>query len=193
MFLENLKNKKIILASKSPRRKELLEGLHINFEIKVSDVEENFPSHLKNEEIAVYLAEKKANAMSLELDNDTVIIAADTLVFLGDKILEKPKDEKSAFEMLSFLSGKKHQVISGVCVLTKNKSESFYDITDVYFKELTQKEINFYIQKYKPFDKAGSYGIQEWIGFIGIEKINGSYFNVMGLPLFKLQNVLEKI
>jgi len=193
MFLENLKNKKIILASKSPRRKELLEGLNVDFEIKVSDVEESFPSHLKNEEIAVYLAEKKANAMLSNLGIDTVIIAADTLVFLGDKILEKPKDEKAAFEMLNLLSGKKHQVISGVCVLTQNKKVCFYDITDVYFKELKEKEINFYIQKYKPFDKAGSYGIQEWIGFIGIEKISGSYFNVMGLPLFKLQEVLEKI
>ncbi|MFD1551846.1 septum formation protein Maf [Putridiphycobacter roseus] len=193
MLLENIAHKKVILASKSPRRQELLKGLNIPFEVLTREVDESYPKHLAPTEIATFLAEKKANAFLDILQADNLIICADTIVVLGEVVLGKPKDATEAFEMLRALSGKQHQVITGVCVKTDKKTISFSSTTTVAFKTLEDSEIKFYIDTYKPYDKAGSYGIQEWIGYIGISNINGSYFNVMGLPLFELNEVLAKI
>lgn len=184
---------KIILASKSPRRQFLLNELGVNFEIKTKDVPEDFPSTLRQHEIPVYLCEHKAKAFIDELTYDNVVITADTIVWVDDKVLNKPEDKKEAIEMLQLLSGKKHEVYTGVCLLTKHKMKSFYVKTDVYFKNLSKEEIEFYVDTYKPYDKAGAYGAQEWIGYIGVEKIIGSYFNVMGLPVKELYEELIKL
>jgi septum formation protein len=175
----------ILLASNSPRRKELLAGLGLTFEVRVKEVHEDFPEHMQREEVAEYLASHKADAYAADLQ-DEVLITADTIVCLGERILNKPADATEAFEMLRSLSGRAHEVITGVCLMTKETKTVFHDVTKVYFKELTDEEINYYIEHYKPFDKAGAYGIQEWIGMIGIEKIEGAYFNVVGLPVQKL-------
>lgn len=175
----------ILLASNSPRRKELLAGLGLTFEVRVKEVQEDFPEHMQREEVAEYLASHKAYAYAADLQ-DEVLITADTIVCLGDRILNKPADAAEAFNMLRSLSGQAHEVITGVCLLTRETKIVFHDVTKVYFKELTDQEIHYYIEHYKPFDKAGAYGIQEWIGMIGIEKIEGSYFNVVGLPVQKL-------
>lgn len=192
MLSELLKEKKIILASKSPRRKELLAGLDIEFETRIKEVDESYSSDIATHKVAEFLADKKARAFQSELQNNEIIITSDTIVISDGEILEKPKSKKQAFEMLSKLSGKSHDVITGVCLMSLDKTELFSEITKVWFKELTSDEINYYIKKYEPFDKAGSYGIQEWIGYIGIEKIEGTYFNVMGLPVNLLYNKLQK-
>lgn len=179
----------ILLASNSPRRKELLAGLGLSFEVRVKEVHEDFPEHMQREEVAEYLASHKADAYAADLQ-DEVLITADTIVCLGERILNKPSDAAEAFEMLRALSGQAHEVITGVCLLTKETKTVFHDVTKVYFKELTDEEIQYYIEHYQPFDKAGAYGIQEWIGMIGIEKIEGSYFNVVGLPVQKLYTYL---
>ena len=184
---------KIILASNSPRRQELLGGLGVAFEIRVKPVDESFPNHLSLHEVALFLCEKKAMAFSeSELRNDELLITADTIVCLENEILNKPLDRLHAIEMLNKLSGKKHSVITGVCLRSKEKFHSFYDSTEVYFKNLSLAEIEFYIDMFHPFDKAGAYGIQEWIGFVGIQRIEGSYFNVMGLPTAMLYDELMK-
>ena len=175
----------LLLASNSPRRRELLASLGLTFEVRVKDVHEDFPQHLKRAEVAEYLASHKADHYIADLQ-DEALITADTIVCLEDRILNKPADYAEAFEMLQALSGKKHEVITGVCVLTKDQKSVFHDTTSVYFKTLTKAEIDYYITHYKPYDKAGAYGIQEWIGMIGIEHIEGSYFNVVGLPVQKL-------
>ena len=175
----------LLLASNSPRRKELLAGLGLTFEVRVKEVHEDFPEHLHRAEVAEFLASHKADAYLQDL-TDEVLIAADTIVCLGDEILNKPADYADAFRMLRALSGVSHEVITGVCLLTREKKTVFHDVTKVYFKELTDAEIDYYITHYKPFDKAGAYGIQEWIGMIGIRMIEGSYFNVVGLPVQKL-------
>lgn len=183
---------KVILGSNSPRRKQLLAAMDIEFEQRVKEVEEDILPIWQTREIAQKLAERKALAQQNELIENNVgflneiLITSDTIVVVEDKILNKPQNVIEAREMLSLLSGKKHLVITGVCICTKSKLHSFSDETEVFFKELSQNEIDYYIQKYKPFDKAGSYGAQEWLGMIGIEKINGSYFTVMGLPVQKL-------
>ena len=182
----------LLLASNSPRRKELLASLGLAFEVRVKEVHEDFPDHLKREAVAEYLASHKADAYKNELVNEA-IITADTIVCLGDQILNKPADENEAFRMLRALSGKSHEVITGVCILTKAVKSVFHDTTTVYFKELTDSEIAYYIQVFQPFDKAGAYGIQEWIGMIGIERIEGSYFNVVGLPVQKLYEQLLEL
>lgn len=183
---------KILLASKSPRRKKLLEGLGISFEIIVKEgIDETIPEKFNNENAALYLAEKKAKAYTEYICEKTLLITADTIVCLGEKILTKPKNYDDAFRILSLLSGKNHKVITGVCVKSLNKKTSFSEVTDVYFKKLSPEEIDFYIKNYKPYDKAGAYGIQEWIGYIGIKKIKGSYFNVMGLPIQKIYEILK--
>ncbi|MBD1396126.1 septum formation protein Maf [Pontibacter sp. JH31] len=182
----------ILLASNSPRRKELLAGLGLKFEVRVKEVNEDFPAHMQREEVAEYLASHKANAYTDDL-KDEVLITADTIVCLGDRILNKPAHATEAFDMLRALSGTSHEVITGVCLLTQEGRTVFHDTTKVYFKELSDEEINFYIQHYKPYDKAGAYGIQEWIGMIGIEKIEGSYFNVVGLPIQKLYQYLQQL
>ncbi|MEJ8802313.1 Maf family nucleotide pyrophosphatase [Pontibacter sp. H249] len=179
----------LLLASNSPRRRELLTGLGLNYSVRVKDVHEEFPADLKRAEVAEYLASHKADAYKEELQEE-VLITADTIVCLGDKVLNKPQSHHEAAEMLRSLSGTTHEVITGVCLLSKERKTVFHDITKVYFKELTQAEIDFYINRYKPFDKAGAYGIQEWIGMIGIERIEGSYFNVVGLPVQKLYTFL---
>ena len=190
MMFKNLINKKIILASKSPRRQELFKGLGISFEIKTKDFDEDFPCTLNNYDVARFLAKKKAEAF--ELSADEILITSDTTVLLSNRILNKPQNTEEAIEMLQSLSGKIHQVTTGVCIKSIDKEVTFSDLTSVSFKQLFLDEIKYYTNQFDPFDKAGSYGIQEWIGFIGIEKIEGCYYNVMGLPLSKLYQELLK-
>jgi septum formation protein len=192
MLSEKLKNKNIILASGSPRRQELFKELGLEFSIQVKAIEEIYPSTLKGTEITDYLAELKADAFTDLAEND-IVITADTIVWLNDKAIEKPKDKQHAIEMLQELSGTGHQVITSICIKTQTSQKVFYDETMVYFKPLSMEEIIYYVEKYQPFDKAGAYGIQEWIGFIGVNKIEGSYFNVMGLPVHKLYEELMKL
>lgn len=180
----------LLLASNSPRRRELLASLGLTFEVRVKDIHEDFPQHLKRAEVAEYLASHKADHYIADLQ-DEALITADTIVCLEDRILNKPADYAGAFEMLQALSGKVHEVITGVCVLTREQKSVFHDTTKVCFKSLTEAEIDYYIAHYKPYDKAGAYGIQEWIGMIGIERIEGSYFNVVGLPVQKLYIALQ--
>lgn len=182
----------IILASNSPRRKELLAGLDIPFEIRVlDDIDESYPPYLPTKEIAGYISKKKADAYQQTMATDELIITADTIVVLGEEVMGKPKDAVEAYKMLRELSGKTHQVITGVCLTTKNRQTCFSVETDVTFKDLTDEEIHYYIDRYHPFDKAGSYGIQEWIGYIGVTGMNGSYFNVMGLPVQRIYEALK--
>jgi septum formation protein len=183
---------KLILASKSPRRQELLRLMDIDFRIVLKEVDESYPADLKPEEVAVYIAEKKAKAFD-ESVGDEIVLTADTIVCVNNQILGKPENAGQAIEMLQTLSGRMHYVITGVCLLYKHVYHSFYDVSEVYFGELTDEEIDDYVHKYQPFDKAGSYGIQERIGLIGIERINGSYTNVVGLPTEKLYRELEKL
>lgn len=169
-------NYHIILASKSPRRQYLLKELGIDFKVILKEIEEDYPHHLKREEIVEYLCEHKANAFKDKLKDDkTLLITADTIVWLNEKVLNKPKDFNDAFGMLSQISGKMHEVVSGVCLKTTKKTVIFHVISKVFFKHLTDDEINYYITNFRPYDKAGAYGIQEWIGYIGIEKIEGSF------------------
>ena len=177
--------KKLILASRSPRRREILENAGFEFEVEEAKVEEDFPEHLNTEEVPVYLAEKKAQYFKNQL-RGRIILTADTIVSINGRILGKPANVYEAREYLQMLSDNTHQVTSGVCLLSESFNEVFHDTTEVVFKGLTEKEIDYYIENYKPFDKAGAYAIQEWIGMIGIEKIKGSYYNVMGLPIHKV-------
>ena len=191
MINSHLKDFRIILASQSPRRQYLLKDLGLDFEIIVPDVREDYPGGMHPEEIAVYLAELKANAFDLSgIDPKTVIITADTIVSVGDEVLGKPSDARHAAEMLKKLSGRMHEVITAVCLRSPGKKRTFHVVSSVYFKELSDPEISYYIENFSPFDKAGSYGVQEWIGYIGISKIEGSYFNVMGLPVKELYEEL---
>jgi len=183
---------KIILASKSPRRKELLSGLDLPFEVIIHEVNEIFPEELPMDEIPVYLSKLKAEPFYPELKEDTLVITADTIVWIDGIVLGKPNDYEHAFAMLRQLSGKKHVVVTGVCLTTKHKQAAFSASTDVWFKDLTDGQIDYYLNHYQPYDKAGSYGVQEWIGYIAIEKIEGSYFNVMGLPVQRLYDELLK-
>jgi len=187
-----IKDYKIILASKSPRRRQLLEGLDIPFEVVIHDVDEIFPEELPMEEIPVYLAKLKAEPFTEELSHDALVITADTIVWVEGSVLGKPNDYEHALEMLRQLSGKKHVVITGVCLTSREKQVTFSATTDVYFKDLSDEEIDYYLQNYRPYDKAGSYGVQEWIGYIAITRIEGSYFNVMGLPVQRLYEELRK-
>ena len=191
-LLQNIDKYKIILASQSPRRIELLNGLNIKFEVQVLDVNEDFPAQMVGVDIPMYLAEKKANAYKHIMDEHTMIITADTIVWHEGKVLGKPVDETDAWRMLRALSGKTHQVITGVCISTLQRRKVFHVISDVRFARLTEAEIEYYLHNFKPYDKAGSYGVQEWIGFVGVEHINGSYFNVMGLPVQRLYNELKR-
>ncbi|MDL2211156.1 Maf-like protein [Bacteroides sp. OttesenSCG-928-M17] len=185
---------KLILASNSPRRQELLKGLGIEFEIKVlPDLDESFPDHLGSEEIPVYIARSKAEAYKAIIAEGQLVITADTIVWLEGEVLGKPADEADAARMLRKLSGKTHQVITGVCLTTTHWQRSFSAVTQVTFASLTEEEISYYVAHYQPMDKAGAYGIQEWIGFVGVEHIEGSYFNVMGLPVQKLYKELMKV
>ena len=187
-----MNQQRIILASKSPRRQELLRLMDVDFRIVLKEVDESYPEHLQPEEIAVYIAEKKARAFD-ETVTDEIVLTADTIVCIDNKILGKPTDAANAITMLQTLAGRMHRVITGVCLLYKQQYHTFYDISEVYFGELSDEEIEKYVNKYKPFDKAGSYGIQERIGLIGIERIHGSYTNVVGLPTEKLYRELMKL
>lgn len=189
MLQELYKNKTIVLASNSPRRKQFLQDIHLPFTVKPSDVEESHAIDLKATAITDEIAKRKANAIELTNENE-IIISCDTLVWHQDKALGKPRNFEEAFEILKSLSGETHQVISSVCIKSKEKELIFNDTTEVTFKKLSSKEISYYIENYKPYDKAGAYGIQEWIGLIGIEKINGSYSNVVGMPMERLYTQL---
>ena len=182
---------KLILASNSPRRKELLAGLGVPFEVRVlQDIDEHYPENLPVNEVARYIAKEKADAYRRIVAADELIITADTVVIVGDAILGKPVDEADAVRMLKLLSGRTHQVMTGVCLLTAEKERCFDVTTDVTFKALTDEEIHYYVNRYRPFDKAGAYGIQEWIGYIGVTGLNGSYYNVMGLPVQRIYQEL---
>jgi septum formation protein len=183
---------KIILASASPRRQDFLKALHIPFEIRLKEVEEIFPKTLKREEITNFLAVLKAKPFLNELKENEVLITSDTIVWIDGIALGKPKNLNEAFSMLKLLSGRMHEVITSLCLTSNKKQVINHDITKVFFRKLNDEEINFYLKTYKPFDKAGSYGIQEWIGLIGVNKIEGSYFNVMGLPTEKLYTSLKE-
>lgn len=177
-----------ILASKSPRRQHLLKSLGIDFQVVVKEVKEDFPAELPKEEIPVYLARLKAQPFRAQLKSDDLLITADTIVWHKGKVLGKPSGITEAKKMLSELSGSEHEVISGVCLTSVDKQKAFYSVSNVQFKKLRNDEIDYYISTFKPFDKAGAYGIQEWIGCIGIKHIEGSFYNIMGLPVQKLYN-----
>lgn len=183
---------RIILASNSPRRKELLSGLDIDYEVRtLPDIDESYPAGLKGGDIPLYISKEKADAYKSMLQPDELIITADTIVWLNGEVLGKPRDREEAINMLHKLSGRAHEVFTGVTLTTTEKQRSFYAETKVTFAQLTDDEIAHYVDKYHPFDKAGSYGVQEWIGYIGVERIEGSYFNVMGLPVQRLYRELK--
>jgi septum formation protein len=190
MGVDEINKYRIILASKSPRRRELLKELGIKFEVTFSDWHENFPSDLKGHEIAVYLAEEKAKSLRHILHPGDIIITADTVVWCNGKVLDKPSDKQNAREIIREISCNTHDVITGVSLLSLNKQRSFFSSTKVTFTELTDEEIEFYISEFEPYDKAGAYGIQEWIGLAACSYIEGSYFNVMGLPVEQLYHEL---
>lgn len=193
MLHNRLKEYRLILASQSPRRKMLLEGLDLDFEVLVRPgIEENVPYGMDKTEIPVYLAQYKSAAYSDLLDNKTIVLTADTIVWHNKRELGKPKDYNHAVELLTELSGSMHEVITGVCIKSNQNQKQFYTLSKVWFRELSKEEIHYYLEKYKPFDKAGSYGIQEWIGYTAIEKIEGSFYNVMGLPVQTLYKELNE-
>lgn len=190
-MLKNLESKNIILASKSPRRQELLKGLDINFDIQIREIEEVYPTDMPPQEVPEYLSKLKAAAFKNDLSANDILITSDTIVILGDEILEKPKSEEEAKNMIRKMSGKTHTVVTGVSITTSQKQVAFSDQTQVTFCELSTEEIDYYIEKYQPYDKAGAYGVQEWIGYVAIHKLEGSYFTVMGLPLHRLYEQLK--
>ncbi len=184
---------KVVLASNSPRRKELLAGIDIDFEVRViQDIDESYPVDLPTKDIAEYISRKKAAVYQERMADDELIITADTIVVLDNEVMGKPHDEADASRMLHELSGRSHQVITGVTLTTTTRQKSFSVETDVTFKTLSDEEIDYYVQHYKPFDKAGAYGIQEWIGHIGVTGLQGSYFNVMGLPVQRIYEALRQ-
>ncbi len=183
----------VILASNSPRRKELLGGLGISFKVRtIQDIDESYPDTLRGEEIPIYISGKKAEAYRQTMADDELIITADTIVYDNNKVLGKPRNREEAIHMLRELSGHAHEVITGVSIVTKEKTVQFASTSKVFFAALTDEEIAYYVDAYQPFDKAGAYGIQEWIGFVGVTRIEGSYFNVMGLPIQRLYTELKK-
>lgn len=188
----NLSDYNIILASKSPRRQELLKGLDLDFEIRLKDIDELYPNDLKPELVPEYLSKLKASAFIDELNPKDLLITSDTIVILGNEILEKPKSEDEAINMIRKMSGKTHHVVTGVAITSLNNQIVFSDTTEVTFSALSNEEIKYYVAKYQPYDKAGAYGVQEWIGYVAIEKLVGSYYNVMGLPVHKLYAALKR-
>jgi septum formation protein len=185
---------KLILASNSPRRKELLGGLGLDFEVRVlQGIDESHPQELQGGDIPLYICRKKAEAYRASLQADELLITADTIVWLDGQVLEKPKDEADARRMLRALSGKTHQVFTGVALTTTEKQVAFSCQSDVTFCQLTDDEINYYVEHYRPLDKAGAYGVQEWIGYVGVERIEGSFFNVVGLPVQRLYQALKTL
>ena len=193
-MLDNLKKYNIVLASNSPRRKELMSGLGVDYVVKtLPDVDESYPDTLQGTEIPAYISREKADAYKSLIQPDELLITADTIVWLNGEVLGKPKGREGAIDMLRKLSGTSHQVITGVCLTTSDWQKSFTAVTDVTFATLTEEEIIYYVDKYTPMDKAGAYGVQEWIGFIDVESISGSYFNVMGLPIQRLYQELKRL
>lgn len=194
MLHDKLKDYRVILASRSPRRQQLMRELKIDFEVFADhETDEAFPSRLKKEEIPVYLAEKKAGSIMAIVPEKTILITADTIVWFNGKVIHKPGNRDEAVNMLRELKGSMHEVITGMCISLSRERHSLYCSTLVWFTDLTDEEINTYVEEYSPLDKAGAYGIQEWIGYIGIERIEGSYFNVMGLPVQRLYEELKRI
>ena len=193
-MLDNLEKYKVILASGSPRRRELMAGLGVNYEVRIlPDVDESYPDTLQGEEIPLYIAKEKADAYIPMMQPDELIITADTIVWLDGKVLGKPRDREDALQMLRTMSGRTHEVFTGVCITTTDWQRSFTAQTEVRFATLSEEEIIYYVDNFKPMDKAGAYGVQEWIGFIGVENISGSYYNIMGLPVQKLYRELLKV
>ena len=193
-MLDNLEKYKVILASGSPRRRELMAGLGVNYEVRIlPDVDESYPDTLQGEEIPLYIAKEKADAYIPMMQPDELIITADTIVWLDGKVLGKPRDREDALQMLRTMSGRTHEVFTGVCITTTDWQRSFTAQTEVRFATLSEDEIIYYVDNFKPMDKAGAYGVQEWIGFIGVENISGSYYNIMGLPGQKLYRELLKV
>ncbi|RKS92572.1 septum formation protein [Flavobacterium limicola] len=193
MLRNKLEKYTLILASGSPRRQQFFKDLDLDFEIRLKEIEEIYPPELKAHEITNYLAELKASAFEGELNPNEILITSDTIVWHNNTALGKPKDEQDAFEILKSLSNATHEVITSVCFKTNEKVEILYEITKVTFNELSEESIRYYLENYKPYDKAGSYGIQEWIGFIGVSKIEGSYANVMGMPTDKVYEYLNNL
>lgn len=193
-MLDNLKKYKVILASNSPRRKELLAGLGVDYEVRtLPDVDESYPDTLQGADIPLYIAKEKADAYRNMLQPGELMITADTIVWLDGRVLGKPKDQEDALCMLRDMSGRTHEVFTGVCITTTEWQRSFAAQTEVRFAELSEEEITYYVDKFQPMDKAGAYGVQEWIGFIGVENISGSYYNIMGLPVQRLYKELVKV
>lgn len=193
-MLDNLTKYKVILASNSPRRKELLAGLGVDYEVRtLPDVDESYPDTLQGADIPLYIAKEKADAYRDMLQPGELMITADTIVWLDGKVLGKPKDREDALCMLRAMSGRTHEVFTGVCITTTEWQRSFATQTEVRFSKLSEEEITYYIDKFQPMDKAGAYGVQEWIGFIGVENISGSYYNIMGLPVQRLYKELIRI
>lgn len=191
MYIQQLNCFRFILGSKSPRRQYLLKELGLNFHVLTRNIDEKYPPELRREEIPLFLCERKAKAFGDVLkDDNTILITADTIVWLKGMNLGKPRNKTEAEATLRQVSGNKHEVLTGVCLRSQSKTHSFHVCSEVYFNPLRDAEIDYYIKHFKPFDKAGAYGIQEWIGYIGIEKINGSFYNVMGLPVQRLYNEL---
>ena len=193
MLKNKLRNYSLILASGSPRRQQFFKDLDLDFEIRLKEIEEIYPPELKAEEITNYLAELKANAFEGELQANEILITSDTIVWHNGRALGKPKDEQDAFAILKSLSNATHEVITSVCFKTNSETKLLHEITKVTFNELSEDVIRYYIENYKPFDKAGAYGIQEWIGFVGVSKIEGSYANVMGMPTDKVYEYLNNL
>ena len=193
-MLDNLKKYKVILASNSPRRKELLAGLGVDYEMRtLPDVDESYPETLQGADIPLYIAKEKADAYVAMMQSGELMITADTIVWLDGKVLGKPRDREDALQMLRTMSGRTHEVFTGVCITTTDWQRSFTAQTEVRFATLSEEEIAYYVDNFQPMDKAGAYGVQEWIGFIGVENISGSYYNIMGLPVQKLYRELLKV
>lgn len=192
--MDNLKKYKVILASNSPRRKELLAGLGVDYEVRtLPDVDESYPETLQGADIPLYIAKEKADAYVAMMQPGELMITADTIVWLAGKVLGKPQDREDALQMLRTMSGRTHEVFTGVCITTTDWQRSFTAQTEVRFATLSEEEIAYYVDNFQPMDKAGAYGVQEWIGFIGVENISGSYYNIMGLPVQKLYRELLKV
>jgi septum formation protein len=192
MVIGELNKYRIILASRSPRRQQLLRELGLNFEIAVRDWTEKYPAHLKGKEIALYVAAGKAKTFQSEVKENEIVITADTIVWCNNKVLDKPADKDDAIKILREISGNTHEVITGICLLSATKQTSFFSSTRVTFSALSDEEIEYYISKFSPYDKAGAYGIQEWIGIAACSNIEGSYFNVMGLPVEQVYHELKE-
>lgn len=194
IMLDNLRKYHIILASNSPRRKELLAGLDIDYDVKViPGIDESYPENLPGEEIPQYISRRKAEAYEQTMQPDDLIITADTIVWSEGKVLGKPRTEQEACDMLKSLSGKTHEVITGVTLMTEKEKRTFAVVSQVTFDTLSEAEIRYYVERYRPMDKAGAYGIQEWIGYVGVSSLSGSYFNVMGLPVQRLYKELKTL